>query len=332
MTTDHSAASESFREAYYQIAKSILESFPKYRPPLDLFVFKDESATLETYCRKGHRLSNDQVDEVHKLCANGSLFVARADHAVYFKHIVKQLDLVLVDENLKQTEIAEVIIQALTIRLEEFIDQPVRPVFETLYKDVMVFTEFLSHDKFRIKLFMRRLALKEHTLSSHSFNTATAGLWLFFETRKDFKRRDLDKVALALLLHDIGMSKVPSFILSKTEPLKRDERAKIIEHALQGGKVVHKLGFAFDEMVQAIMQHHERLDGSGYPNKLKGDDIGWFGRITAVADSFSAMITDRNYAKALPPAEAAASLQKDDKRYDSKYTALLNAAYATNQF
>lgn len=332
MTTDHSAASENFREAYYQIAKSILESFPKYRPPLDLFVFKDESATLETYCRKGHRLSNDQVDEVHKLCANGSLFVARADHAVYFKHIVKQLDLVLVDENLKDTEIAEVILQALTIRLEEFIDQPVRPVFETFYKDVMVFTEFLSHDKFRSKLFMRRLAMEKHTLSSHSLNTAITGLWLFFETRKDFKRRELDKLALALLLHDIGMSKVPSFILSKTEPLKRDERAKIIEHALQGGKVVHKLGFAFDEMVQAIMQHHERLDGSGYPNKLKGDDIGWFGRLTAVADSFSAMITDRTYAKAIPPAEAATSLQKDDKRYDSKYSAILHAAYATNLF
>lgn len=332
MTTDHSNASESFREAYYQIAKSILESFPKYRPPLDLFVYKDESATLETYCRKGHRLSNEQVDEIHKLCSDGSLFVARADHAVYFKHIVKQLDLVLIDENLKQTEVAEIIIQALTIRLEEFMSQPVRPVFETLYKDVMVFTEFLAQDKFRIKLFMRRLAMEKHTLFSHSLNTAITGLWLFFETRKDFKRRDLDKAALALLLHDVGMSKVPSFILAKTEPLKRDERAKIIEHALQGGKMMHKLGFAFEEMMQAIMQHHERLDGSGYPNKLKGDDIGWFGRLTAVADSFSAMITERNYAKAISPAEAASTLQKDEKRYDSKYTALLNAAYATNLF
>lgn len=332
MTTDHSAASESFREAYYQIAKSILDSFPKYRPPLDLFVFKDESATLEPYCRKGARLSNEQVEEVQTLCSNGDLFVARADHAVYFKHIVKQLDLVLIDENLKETEIAEVIIQALTIRLEEFIDQPVRPVFETLYQDVMVLTEFLSKDKFRMKLFMRRISTEEHRLSTHSLNTTITGLWLFFETRKDFKRRELDKITLALLLHDIGMSKVPSFILTKTEPLKHDERAKILEHSLQGGKIVHKLGFAFDEMVQAIMQHHERLDGSGYPNKLKGDDIGWLGRITAVADSFSAMITKRIYAEAIPPAEAALTLQKDEKRYDSKYTSLLNAAYATNLF
>ncbi|OBQ56212.1 HD-GYP domain-containing protein [Halodesulfovibrio spirochaetisodalis] len=332
MTTDHSAASESFREAYYQIAKSILESFPKYRPPLDLFVYKDESATLETFCRKGQRLSNEEVDEVHSLCSAGSLFVARADHAVYFKHIIKQLDLVLIDENLKQTEIAEVIIQALIVRLEDFINQPVRPVFEELYKDVMVLTEFLAQDRFRIKLFMRRLAVDEHKLSAHSLNTAISGLWLFFETRKDFKRRDLDKATLAFMLHDIGMSKVPSFILDKTEPLKRDERAKIIEHALQGGKVMHKLGFAFDEMVQAIMQHHERLDGSGYPNKLKGDDIGWFGRMTAVADSFSAMITPRKYAEALPPAEAALALQNDEKRYDVKYTSLLNAAYVTNQF
>ena len=332
MTADQSTVSGSIREDYYQIAKSILESFPKYRPPLDLFIFKDESATLETYCRKGHRLSNEQVEEIHKLCAAGSLFVARADHAVYFKHIVKQLDLVLVDKNLKQTEIAEVIIQALTIRLNEFMDQPVRPVFETLYADAMVFTEFLAQDKFRIKLFMRRLATGEHSLEAHSLNTAITGLWLFFETRNDFKRRDLDKAALALLLHDIGMTKVPAFILSKKEPLKRDERVKIFEHALAGGKIVHKLGFAFDEMVQAIMLHHERLDGSGYPNKLKGDDIGWFGRLTAVADSFSAMITKRNYAEAVEPAIAAAALQKDEKRYDNKYSSLLNAAYVTELF
>ncbi|MCG8529263.1 MAG: HD domain-containing protein [Desulfovibrionales bacterium] len=332
MKTDLTPATDNFREAYYQIAKSILESFPKYRPPLDLFVYKDESATLETYCRKGQRLSNEQVEEVHSLCDQGSLFVARADHAVYFKHIIKQLDLVLVDENLKDTEVAEVVIQALTIRLGEFYDQPVRAVFEVLYKDVMVLTEFLHQDRFRIKLFMRRLATGDHTLASHSMNTAIAGLWLFFETRNEYKRRDLDKATLALLLHDIGMTKVPAFILNKTGVLNREERIKIAEHALNGGKIVHKLGFAFDEMVQAIMMHHERLDGSGYPNKLKGEDTGWFGRLTAVADSFSAMISKRTYAESMEPAAAALSLQKDEKRYDSKYTMILNAAYATNQF
>lgn len=98
----------NINEEYYQISGEILSSFPKFRPPVDLFRFREDIAVLAPYCVKGSRLSTEQVDEVAQLCANGDLFVSRSDHHIYSRHIVKQLDLVLQDNNLKEAEIADI--------------------------------------------------------------------------------------------------------------------------------------------------------------------------------------------------------------------------------
>ena len=323
---------DNISEEYYQISTEILSSFPKYRPPVDLFRFREDLAQLQPYTRKGARLTNEQVEEVQRMCEAGDLFVSRSDHPIYSQHIVHQLDLVLVDKNLKEGEVADIFQQALALRVNEFIDQPVKPVFEVLYRDVMVLTEYLWQDKHRVKQFMRRLH-REHSLAKHSLNTLSVGLWLLATSMGDnLKRRDLDRSALALLLHDLGMAKVPAFILSKATPLKPDEKDKIPLHPLVGAKIMHKMGLAFDELRQCTLEHHERLDGSGYPQKLKGEQISRLGRICAVADSFSAMISARPHAPAKELVAAAQELAADKARYDARYTSLLLNALVTNAF
>ena len=133
----------NINEEYYQISGEILSSFPKFRPPVDLFRFREDIAVLAPYCVKGSRLSSEQVDEVAQLCAEGDLFVSRSDHPIYSRHIVKQLDLVLQDNNLKEAEIADICIRALLMRCSDFFEQPVKALFEPLYRDVMVVTEYL---------------------------------------------------------------------------------------------------------------------------------------------------------------------------------------------
>ena len=108
---------DNISEEYYQINQAILASFPKYRPPLDLFRLKEEIGQLQVYSKKGTRLTNEQVEEIHALCAEGDLFVSRADHPIYSQHIVKQLDLVLVDQDLKDGEVADIILRACVWRI-----------------------------------------------------------------------------------------------------------------------------------------------------------------------------------------------------------------------
>lgn len=324
---------ENISEEYYQINQEILSSFPKYRPPVDLFQFREDIAQLYPYSRKGVRLSNEQVEEVQALCEAGELFVSRADHPIYSEHIVKQLDLVLLDGNLKESEAADIFVRALRSRCGDFVEQPVRPVFESLYRDLMVFTEYLWQDKHRIRLFMRRLHVGDHDLVNHSLNTLFVGLWLFIATSTDdYKRRQLDRTALGLLLHDIGMSRVPQFVRNKTTPLKSEEKEKILLHQIAGAKMLQKLDLGFDELVQAIMEHHERLDGSGYPQHAKENQQSKFGKLCAVADSFAAMVTTRVYAPSKNPLSASKELAEDKTHYDSKYTVQLANAYLTNRF
>ena len=323
---------DNITEEYYQICQEILSSFPKYRPPVDLFQFREDIAKLYPYSRKGARLTNEQVDEVQVLCEEGSLFVSRSDLPLYAEHIIKQIDLVLLDANLKEAEAADMLIGALAMRLAAFIEQPVRPVFELLYRDLMVLTEFLWQDRHRVRLFMRRLSAGDHSLVTHSLNTLYVGLWLFFYhfVGEDFKRRQLDRVALALILHDIGMSRIPSFILQKTTPLKGEEKDKILLHQMAGVKIMQKLDMGFEEMNQAMMEHHERLDGSGYPNRSK--DSSKFGKLCAVADAFAAMITTRPYAPAKSALQASRELADDKSHFDSRYTTPLANAYLTGRF
>lgn len=315
-------------EEYYQIGTEILDSFPKYRHPVDLFAFNEEIAVLAPVSKKNERLSNELIEKVHALCEEGSLFVSRSDHPIYSRHIVKQLDLVLQDQNLKEAEIADICIRALVMRYTNFYDQPIKPFLDPLLNDVMVVTEYLSQDNHRLSGFCRRL-FRKCDPARHALNTFSIGLWLWLKTTSEVRRKDFDNVAVGLLVHDIGMSKVPAFVVNKKGPLKNEEREKVTPHPLNGAKLMQKLEKQEEDIVRACFEHHERMDGSGYPQKSK--QISKIGRIAAVADSFSAMITERPYAQAKEPAVAARELA-GDSRYDGEFTRLLNGAIAAKEF
>ena len=320
-------------EEYYQISGEILSSFPKYRPPVDFYRFRTDILTLAPYSRKGQRLTNEQVEEVQTLCEDGCLFVSRSDHPIYSEHIVKQLDLVLQDANFKESEVADICTRALLMRYNEFLQQPIRQVFEALYKDVMVFTQWLWEDRHRVKYFVRRIFRGEHALATHSFNTLAVGLWLWMNSSSgEYRRRDLDRMALALFLYDVGMFKIPQFITAKPGALKTEERDKVIMHPLVGYKLLQRIELGFDELTRAVLEHHERLDGSGYPQRSKGEQISRIGRICALADSLSAMISTRSYAPAKSLETALRELAEDRNRYDPRLTTMLLTAFTTGNF
>ena len=318
---------DALDEEYYQINLDILESFSKYRPPLDLFRFQEDVARIVLFCRGGERLSNEQVEQLGLMVAEGLIFVSRADHPIYVKHISYQLDLVLVDKNLHETEIADIF--TLTRRLAEFFDQPVPMVLGRLWTDIMVLTEYLYHDIHRIRALTRRLHAT-HSLENHSFNSGIMGLAIHARARAaqyeagDIKRKAFDHLAAGLFLHDLGMSKVPNFIREKDKQLTPDERTKLQRHTQIGYEMLAKLDLKFPEVEECVTNHHERITGSGYPQKKLGVAIGDAGRLCALADSYCAMVTKRVYAEAMEPMKAAALLVQDPG-YDAELSRNLQA-------
>ncbi|MDP1717307.1 MAG: HD-GYP domain-containing protein, partial [Burkholderiales bacterium] len=100
------------------------------------------------------------------------------------------------------------------------------------------------------------------------------------------------------LLHDIGKITIPAEILSKPGRLSAIEYEMVKNHAQQGYEILQPVDFPWP-VAETIRQHHERMDGSGYPRGLKGDEISLEGRIMAVADVVEAMATHRPYRPAL---------------------------------
>lgn len=114
----------------------------------------------------------------------------------------------------------------------------------------------------------------------------------------ELKKSDIDTVKYASLVHDLGKVVVPTEILSKPGKLDETEMALIREHAKQGYEMISELKIDLP-IAEAVYQHHERLDGSGYPRGLKGEEISIHARIIGVADVVEAMSSHRPYRAAL---------------------------------
>ncbi len=323
-----SDAKKSIDEEYYPISEEILSSFSRFRPSIDLFIFKEDILSLYPIARKEQRLTDAKIEEIALACKNGCLFVSRSDKHIYVNHLAKQSEFVLIDENLRGQEIREILLRALTLRLQNIFEQALQISYKGLYKDLMVLTEYVWQDKSRLDYFMDNLYIEEDNLISHTINTIFVGVWLYLNTAENPQRKTLDKIIQGLALHDIGYTKVPAFVINKRSKLNKEEIDKITAHPRHGLLLAQKMEVIYDEVSQIIMQHHELLDGKGYPNRLNSSSITEWGMLGAVADSFSSMITKRPRDKKLGTLEAAKLLSKD-ACYSQKYTYALEKAYSS---
>lgn len=133
----------------------------------------------------------------------------------------------------------------------------------------------------------------------HSINVAVIcgvlGKWL------GYKGAELSDLVLAGLLHDIGKTQIPLEILDKPDTLSTEEMKVMQTHALSGYKLIKDNKELSAGVTYAVLQHHERMDGKGYPFQMAIDNIHQYARIVAVADTYDAMTSDRVYHKKMTP-------------------------------
>jgi putative nucleotidyltransferase with HDIG domain len=159
----------------------------------------------------------------------------------------------------------------------------------------------INESSFVIKWIDRLKTIDEYTYT-HSFNTAFYSMliakWL------KLTDRNMKEIIKAGLLHDIGKTKVPGKILNKPGPLTKDEYEEMKKHPVYGYQILNSEESVIGEIKNAVLFHHERVDGSGYPNGISDDKIGIYAKIIGVADVYDAITSDRIYKKRATPFDA----------------------------
>ncbi|KAA0545345.1 HD-GYP domain-containing protein [Bacillus sp. BGMRC 2118] len=166
-----------------------------------------------------------------------------------------------------------------------------------------VIQSVLSELKGNEELFtlLSNVIVHDHYIFTHSFNVTLYSLAIGIKL--NLSEKQLEALGLGALLHDVGKMLIPHDILLKPGKLSMEEYEMVKKHTTDGFNLLRNLPNVPLTAAHCALQHHERLDGSGYPRGISGDEIHLFGKILAVADVFDAVTTNRVYRQAMLPHE-----------------------------
>lgn len=176
---------------------------------------------------------------------------------------------------------------------------------------------------------MEQINAKDNYTFRHSRNVMRYSVKLYQELKAYCTISSAQSIIVASLFHDIGKCRVPDEILKKKARLSTEEYRQIQQHPIYGAELLKP--YFEEDIVNIALMHHEMLDGSGYPNGRKADEIPFCVRILSVADAFDAMTTDRGYNVVRSAEEAALVLVNDPGRYDIRVTETLKRLLDTGE-
>jgi putative nucleotidyltransferase with HDIG domain len=158
-----------------------------------------------------------------------------------------------------------------------------------------------------LKTLVATIEAKDSVTSGHSIRVTSISQAIGKEL--GLSKEAIRILRISALLHDIGKVGVPESILGKPAPLSENEFIRIKEHPSRGAEIIENIKNV-EEIVTAVKHHHERYDGGGIPDGLKGDNIPLISRIIAVADAYDAMTFDRPYRKGVTSDKAVKEIQR----------------------
>jgi len=153
------------------------------------------------------------------------------------------------------------------------------------------------HNKIDMIQCVNQLRINDEYTYSHCVNTAV--LCSVFAKEFSFKETPLKEITLGAMLHDLGKMRIPKVILYKPDKLSKDEMDIVKRHPELGYKMIKQMDVP-ELVAEMAYNHHEKVNGSGYPRKLTEDQLSVFDQILSIIDVYDALISDRPYKKAIP--------------------------------
>jgi len=257
---------------------------------LSIYLLKNKTYTLYRradleFTREDlNRLIDSDVDLV---------YVSVQDHQLYFKTIENSLCDIVRDSNLRQERKAEIVYSTCIALVDQLYEEP--PGQTEIHR-----VENVSHALVEMILGDQDSFKYLFEVSNHDFYTAThmvnvCTMMVSLGHQMGFDPQTLRHIGIGALLHDIGKLFVPSELLNTPRKLDAQQLSVLKRHVDLGRDYLEKVAQLDPISMAIVAEHHERLDGSGYPIQLEGDDITIYGRMAAVVDVYEAMTSVRPY-------------------------------------
>jgi len=200
------------------------------------------------------------------------------------------------------------------VHLSESVKKRVAEGIQYLYQDTessnfMDVTRSITNDLVKaiddndaIAVDISALKVSDEYTFKHSVDVATMAM--IVSRQYGFNDEQVQQIGVSGLLHDIGKSKIPTEVLNKAQKLTDEEFALIKKHSLLGYEILKDKPELSNAVKMGVLQHHEKINGSGYPMGVTEEQIHIFAKIIAVTDIYDALVTERPYKKAFTPRNA----------------------------
>lgn len=279
---------ESRRTAYVEIEKWFIDVGDIL--DFDLFLLEGDYSEKTIFLPKNTPVDSNSKK---KMDDHRSLFVRQSDLPVYELFVDKVVQSAARNEKMPITKKAAVIYRQASVILDEMFENPEE--LENVPKSKTVVNTFIGtifSDKHAIESLMKITAYDYYT-HTHSINVCIYSLSL--GSYLELNSVMLEELGTSALMHDLGKCRVDSKITNKNGKLTESEFEAMKHHPLYGYTIALKIGVHDRLILDGIRHHHEKLDGSGYPDGLMGKSITLFARIIGVCDVFDALSTKRSY-------------------------------------
>ena len=167
--------------------------------------------------------------------------------------------------------------------------------FQKVYKDIL---DSLTSNQNALNL-LATTKVHENYVFNHSLNVSIYACQLALENGLPLK--NIEEIGLGAMLHDLGLVHVPLEILNKPGALTKEEYSLVQTHSIKGFEILRKIHEIPLPVSHCALQHHERIDGTGYPRGLQGDEIHKYAKIISVCDVFDAVTNPRAFRAAIMP-------------------------------
>ncbi len=286
---------------YFPISTSILQidkivNFNLYLLPLN----KNKEPVL--YRAKNLPFTEENLSRL-KSQGVETLLVRSEDKVHYGHYLETNLREILNSNNALVQKRVEILYEVTTQAVKEILDNPrtgdLLPRSKSLVENTL---NFMFHEPSAFQ-YMLKIASFDYYTHTHSVNVGIFTLFLAREV--NIPEDELLRVGMGALLHDLGKCRVDQTILTFPGKLSKEQFEQMKKHPEYGYEILkNEQGMKDEIQLDIVRHHHEKLTGTGYPDKLKGKDISIYARISAIADIFDALTTRRTYKDAFPSFDA----------------------------